>query len=291
MADFGVTLSGYIEVTLTAERGKEISFLYAEELDPEGRPQHNDMDKKHFYAESPFMCDKLIASGGKDHFKPHFTYHGFRYVLIEGAEAELLEICAHFIHQDVARISEFCSGNEVLNYIYNAGLRSTYSNMFWSLTDCPTREKLGWANDAQASVEQTLINFDIIPLYEKWFEDLKSSMCEDGNMPGIIPSPDWGFSHGPVCDCLLYELPYRIYIYTGNTKMLIDAIPYFERYIKFLEGRISSGEPFQLGDWMGANKGQLIPEKFISEFYLLKALKITAMAYEIANKGRVNSFS
>jgi len=64
IADFGVTLSGYIEVTLTAVRGKEISFLYSEELDPEGQPQHNEMDKKYFYAESPFMCDKLIASGG-----------------------------------------------------------------------------------------------------------------------------------------------------------------------------------------------------------------------------------
>ena len=190
LADFGVTLSGYIEVTLTAARGNEISFLYAEEVDSKGHPKHNEMDKKYFYAESPFMCDKLIASGGRDRFKPHFSYHGFRYVLIEGAQAELLEICAHFVHQDVARISEFCSGNEVLNYIYNAGLRSTYSNMFWSLTDCPTREKLGWANDAQASVEQTLINFDIIPLYEKWFEDLKSSMREDGALPGVIPSPD-----------------------------------------------------------------------------------------------------
>lgn len=282
--DFGVTMSGYIDVTLTAERGREIRFLYAEELDPEGLPKHNGMDKLPFYAESPFMCDKLIASGGVDRFKPHFTYHGFRYVIIEGAVTELMGLCAHFVHQDVARTSDFCAGNEVLNYIYHAGIRSTYSNMFWSLTDCPTREKLGWANDAQASVEQTLINLDIVPLYEKWFEDLKSSMCEDGRMPGIIPSPDWGFSYGPVCDCLLYEMPYRIYLYTGNSRMLVDAIPYFERYIKYLEEGIRSGARFHLGDWMDANKGKLIPREFVWEFYLLKAWKITAFAYDIAKR-------
>lgn len=279
--DFGVTVSGYLDITLTAEEGQEITFLYAEDLDSDGRPKHNGMDRKIFYAESPFMCDKLIASGTRDHFKPHFAYHGFRYVLIEGAVAELSEICAHFIHQDVARRSTFCSGNEVLNFIYTAGIRSSYSNMFWSLTDCPTREKLGWANDAQASVEQTLINFDIIPLYEKWFEDLKSSMREDGALPGIIPSPDWGFSYGPVCDCLLYELTYRIYLYTGNAKMLIEAIPYFEKYIKYLEEKIDSGNSFDLGDWMDANKGKLIPKEFVAEFYLLKALEITERAYNI----------
>ena len=280
--DFGVTVSGYIDILLTAERGKEISFLYAEELDSACRPKHNEMDKKFFYAESPFMCDKLIASGGIDRFKPHFAYHGFRYVLIEGAETEPLEICAHFVHQDVARISSFHSGNEVLNFIYNAGIRSTYSNMFWSLTDCPTREKLGWANDAQASVEQTLINFDIIPLYEKWFEDLKSSMREDGSLPGIIPSPDWGFSYGPVCDCLLYELPYRIYLYTGNAKMLVDAIPYFEKYLAYVKEQSQTEKPFILGDWTGIGSNERIPKEFVWDFYMIKAMRITAFARGLA---------
>lgn len=280
--DFGVTISGYVEVTLTAARGTEISFLYAEEIDSEGRPKHNGMDKTCYYAESPFMCDKLIASGGRDHFKPHFAYHGFRYVLVEGAEAEPLEICAHFVHQDVARRSEFYSGSKVLNFIYHAGLRSTYSNMFWSLTDCPTREKLGWANDAQASVEQTLINFDIIPLYEKWFEDLKSSMREDGALPGVIPSPDWGFDYGPVCDCLLYELPYRIYLYTGNTKMLVDAIPYFDKYLEYAEARSLTENPFILGDWTGMGSSRRIPKKFVLDFYMIKAMRITALARRLA---------
>ena len=281
MADFGVTISGYIDVTLTAEQGKEIRFLYAEELDSEGLPRHNGMDKKHFYAESPFMCDKLIASGDTDHFKPHFTYHGFRYVIIEGAVTELVELCAHFVHQDVARTSDFCSGNEVLNYIYNAGIRSTYSNMFWSLTDCPTREKLGWANDAQASVEQTLINFDIVLLYEKWFEDLKSSMREDGALPGIIPSPDWGFRAGPICDCLLYELPYRVYLYSGNKSMLIGALEHFERYALFLEKSRTDPNRFSLGDWMGIENSTRIDKKFVWDFYYIKALRVTCLARKL----------
>lgn len=283
LVDFGVTISGYMEITLTAEAGDEIVFRYTEEVDENLCPKYNRMNAKHFYPESPFHINKLIASGGEDTFKPMFSYHGFRYVLIEGLrEAPAPEqIRAYFTHQDVARRSSFTSGNEVLNYIYNAGIRSTYSNLFWCLTDCPTREKLGWANDAQASVEQTLINFDIVPLFRKWFEDIKSSMRADGALPGVVPTSGWGFDAGPICDGLLYELPYRVYLYTGDSRMLCEAIPYFERYIGYLSGKIAEGHTFTYGDWMGYTCSKVVPKNFVRDFYLMKALEITAFAHRL----------
>ena len=283
LVDFGVTMSGYAEVTLKAEAGDEIVFRYTEEVDENLRPKYNRMNAKHFYPESPFHINKMIASGAWDTFKPKFSYHGFRYVLIEGLREVPSpdSIRAYFIHQDVARRSSFTSGNEVLNYIYEAGIRSTYSNLFWSLTDCPTREKLGWANDAQASVEQALINFDIVPLFRKWFEDLKSSMREDGALPGIIPSSGWGFDAGPICDGLLYELPYRVYLYTGDASMLMDAIPYFERYSEYLSGMIAKGHTFTYGDWMGYTCSKVVPKDFVRDFYYMKALSVTAFAHKL----------
>ena len=283
LVDFGVTMSGYMEITLTAVAGDEIVFRYTEEVDENLCPKYNRMNSKHFYPESPFHINKMIASGKEDTFKPMFSYHGFRYVLIEGLrEAPRPEnIHAYFTHQDVARRSSFTSGSEVLNYIYHAGIRSTYSNLFWCLTDCPTREKLGWANDAQASVEQTLINFDIVPLFGKWFEDIKSSMREDGALPGVIPTSGWGFDAGPICDGLLYELPYRVYLYTGDSRMLCEAIPYFERYIGYLSGKIAEGHTFTYGDWMGYTCSKVVPKNFVRDFYLMKALEITAFAHEL----------
>ena len=284
LADFGVTVSGYMEITLRAGRGEEILFRYTEDVDEQLRPKYNQMDRPCFYNESPFHLNKMIASGGTDTFKPLFCYHGFRYVLIEGLrdDAQILDIKAYFTHQDVERRSEFSSGNDVLNYIYRAGIRSSYSNMFWCMTDCPTREKLGWANDAQATAEQLLINFDIVPLFEKWFEDIKSSMREDGSLPGIIPSPDWGFHSGPVCDGLLYELPYKVYVYTGKTDMLTAGIPYFERYADFLQQKAESGHEFWLADWMGHGNSERIPNPFVRDFYLIKAFTVTALARRLA---------
>ncbi len=288
LADFGVNTSGYIETRICEEEGREITFRYAEEVDETGYPKHNGMDGKHFFPESPFMVNKMIASGGEDIFKPLFSYHGFRYVLVEGLSKMPERSCftAIFTHQDVARRSEFISGNDVINFIYNAGMRSTYSNMFWCLTDCPTREKLGWMNDAQASVEQTLINFDVLPLLEKWFEDMKVSQFSDGSLHGTIPSTDWKWGHacGPVCDCMFYTLPYKVYLYTGKRDMLTSGIDVMENYALFLEGKCLENHSFILGDWLGGVSSELTPKEFVRDFYLIKALTVTVFAQDLVGK-------
>ena len=290
LVDFGVTLSGYAEISVCEERGREIVFDYAEELDVEGMPKHNGMNSPKFYPSTPFQRNRMIASGREDLFKPMFSYHGFRYLRIEGlTKAPSAEtLCAIFTHQAVERRSSFECGNEVINYIYRAGIQSTYSNLFWCLTDCPTREKMGWTNDAQASMEQVIINFDILPLLEKWFEDIKVSMFADGSLHGTIPAPDWPWGHacGPVCDCLLYEIPHRVYLYTGRREMLMEGIPYFERYIGFLEKKLAEGHEFILGDWMGGSTIKSnVPKQFVADMYLLKAYDITALAHRVANTG------
>ena len=290
LVDFGITMSGYAEITLCEERGREILFDYAEELDENGMPKHNGMNSPKFYPVAPFQHNKLIASGKTDTFKPLLSYYGFRYLRIEGlTKAPTKEsLSAIFVHQDIERRSTFESGNDVINFIYRAGMQSTYSNLFWCLTDCPTREKMGWTNDAQASMEQVIINFDIVPLLQKWFEDIKVSMFEDGSLHGTIPAPDWPWGHacGPVCDCILYELPYRVYQYTGKTDMLIEGIPYFERYAEFLAGKVAEGHEFILGDWMGGSAIKSpVPKQFVADLYLLKAYDLTALAHRVAKTG------
>ena len=284
VADFGQNISGYAEITLCEPAGSEILFYYAEEIDENDRPKHNGMDKKNFYPVTPFQHCRMIASGKTDTFKPSFFYGGFRYLRIEGMKNHPKELCAIFTHQAVERRSEFTCGNEIINYIYRAGIHSTYCNLFWCVTDCPTREKLGWTNDAQASMEQLLINFNILPLLEKWYEDIKVSMFEDGSLHGTVPSTDWPWGHncGPVCDCLLYEMPYRVYIYTGKSDMLLQGIPLFERYIAFLENKIAEGHKFILGDWMSNDEKSEELSALIAKMYLLKAYDITAFAHKIA---------
>jgi hypothetical protein len=47
---------------------------------------------------------------------------------------------------------------------------------------------------------------------------------------------------------MLYELPYRFYLYTGDDEMLKSGIEYFDRYIGYLEKSLDEGYDFILGD-------------------------------------------
>ena len=171
----------------------------------------------------------------------------------------------------------------MLTYVYNAGIRSLYSNLFYCFTDCPGREKLGWTNDAQATLEQALIHFDSLPLLTRWFEDIKSAVRPDGLMTGIVPSSGWGTKYGPVCDGLLFEMPYRIYLYTGDPAMLTGALDTFYRYLDRYDAHIES-EAWVLGDWLGYGNSERTPVPFIMDFYRLRFLRITRLAEELAGR-------
>lgn len=284
LIDFGVTVSGYVSLTVRAERAKQIVIRYAEEVDDKCEPRHNDMDIPYFYPESPFAECRMIASGGTDVFKPSFCYFGFRYVRLYGyVIRDTKDITAYFVHNDVRHSSDFESGSEILNFIYRAGIRSTLSNMFWSLTDCPTREKFGWLNDAQASVEQTLINFKILPFYKKWYTDVLTDASPEYGLHGIVPTWGWGDGWGPGCDCFLFELPYRVWLYTADSSMLCGAIDAFENYLTYLRRKILENAEFLLADWTGSNNDPRIPGAMVRDFYYLKALYITDIAYRLYN--------
>lgn len=290
VVDFGKNMAGYAQITVSQSAGDRIVLKYAEEyLEEEGRLDNGQMET--IYKGFPFQIDELICSGGTDTYKPYFTYHGFRYIEIQGLkEAPTAEtICAFFVHQDLKRKSSFDSSDEILNYIYRAGIRSTYSNMHYALTDCPTREKLGWTNDAQATTEQTLINFNSLDFYRKWYTDILFSMKEDGSIPGIVPSPGWGLDCGPVCDCLLYELPYRVYLYTGDPSMLIEGLEHFKRYIACCEQRKKDNTYLWLADWTGHGNSPLIPQPFVLDFYFIKSLRVTLLAEKLAGGNEVEA--
>ena len=286
LIDFGVNMSGYVKITVKEERGKEIVLRFAEEVDEVGKPCQNGMIDGYYTSDGyEFQVDKIIASGTVDTFKPSFTYHGFRYVIVEGLtnEPKASSVTAYFIHNDLKKKADFTSGDDIINFIYKAGMRSVLSNAFWSLTDCPTREKLGWLNDAQASAEVTLINFDIIPFYKKWYEDIKSDQTESGELHGVVPTWGWGLGWGPVCDYYLFELPWRIYLYTGSPDMLVDAIPNLLRYEKLLSSKLEcdGDDAFILADWLGTGNSEKIPKRFIWDAYHIKALRVLKAAMEL----------
>jgi len=286
--DIGQNISGFIRLKVCQKSGDQLIIRYSEQIHNDYSLQLNDMEQH--YPESEFMTDKFICNGQDFTWQPKFVYHGFRYVEIDGIEnPDSDTVTGIFVHQDIKSISDFECSDQNLNKLYKIGKLATYSNMFYSLTDCPTREKLGWANDAQSSTEQILINFNSVNFFKKWNTDICDAMADNGAMPGIIPTNGWGFDwgNGPVSDGILFELPYKIYLYTSDNSLLIHNLPYFERYLNYLETRLDSDGMinFGLDDWAcptQVKNVQKTPLKFINTVFLIKFLRIAKIAADFA---------
>ncbi len=285
--DFGQNISGFIRLTVNQSAGDEIIIRYGEEIQKNGELELNNMDSPCYYKESPFQTDRLICPDGEFTWSPKFVYHGFRYAEITGIQNPTLNSAAGvFVHQAVAQRSSFRCSEPVLNELFRTGRMATLSNLFYMPTDCPTREKLGWCNDAQASVEQMLTNFTTEKLFVKWLQDIWDAMLPDGQLPGIVPSSGWGYKwgNGPVSEGILFEVPYRLYLHTGDTKPLIDSLPYFEKYLAYLESREDENGDVSYGldDWAHPTNSGTTPTPFINSVYRVKFYRIASLASNLA---------
>ena len=293
--DIGQNISGYIRLDVCQKNGTALKIRYAEMLNADNSLNIDGMDN--YYPDSEIQTDYFICNGSRIVWSPRFVYHGFRYIEIDGIEdIEEIFVSGVFVHQDIKRRTEFDSSCDKLNRLFECGIISSYSNMFYNLTDCPTREKLGWTNDARASCDQMLTDFEIEKLFEKWIVDIKDSMKEDGCMPCVIPTAGWGYDwgNGPVSDGVLFEMPYQTYLHTGNPQMLMGCLPYFKKYLKHM-GKMAdeNGDMrFGLNDW--AYPGQdtqlpldkvyekaKVPVEFINDIFKIRFLEITALAAKL----------
>ena len=281
LLDFGVNISGYLRVNVREQAGTEIVMRHAEEAYPDGRLKLNNLDL--FYPTVDFQTDRYICSEQPIVWSPKFTYHGFRFVQVSGLTAppEKGDFKAVFVHQAVAKQSDFHASEKLLNTMYEAAIRSTYSNMFYALTDCPTREKFGWTNDAQASLEQVYINFNCSKFFEKWTTDMRYCLREDGRIPAIIPTHDWGFDWGPVADGILMELPYKDYLYTGNPRMMVTMLPCMEQYYRFFKEKSFDDAETWLSDWDG-HINRYPDKNFIRLFYTIRFCRTMQLARKLA---------
>ena len=77
--DFGQNLAGFVEVKVGGKKGDTVIISHAETLDKDGN----------FYPETLRQAksmDTYICDGNEQVLHPHFTFHGFRYIKVEGLE-------------------------------------------------------------------------------------------------------------------------------------------------------------------------------------------------------------
>lgn len=292
--DFGLNSSGYVRIKTRQRAGDVISIRYSEQI-PFDDEEYKSMNET-FYRGSSIFIDKLITSGEEIEWSTKLAYHGFRYAEISGLDIDsLISVQAVFVHQSVKRRSSFECSNETLNRLFDMGIRATWSNMFYMPTDCPTREKYGWMNDAQSSAEQFLTNFHAERMLARWNTDICDSFTEEYGFPAIVPTHGWGYIqkgarkhyNGPVSDGSAFEQAYRIYLHSGDKKPLISNLPTFRKYFEFLSKKMNSDGfvNFGLHDWANPNDNkELTPTSLVNGFLYIKFARIAALAARLAGE-------
>jgi alpha-L-rhamnosidase len=214
-----------------------------------------------FYKEN-MQHTVYIAKGGEvEEYTPSFTYYGFRYAFVEGiteAQATTDLLTYQVMHSDLKKIGYFKCSDKTANTLMEMVERSDLANFYYFPTDCPHREKNGWTGDAQLSAAHLTYLFDVEKSYTEWLHNIRKAQKEAGDIPGIIPTGDWGYAwgNGPAWDAALFELPYQLFKKKGNCKVIKENAQAMIRYLSYIltqrseNGTIGIG----LGDYLPVGK-------------------------------------
>lgn len=289
--DFGRNISGVSQLKVSGPSGTVIRLKHGERLyanshvdisniDPHYRPRDNS---------DPFQTDIVILCGkGEERFMPHFNYKGFQYVEVTSSTPLQLtpeNLTGYFMHSDVPPVGTFKSSNETLNKILAATNNAYLSNLFGYPTDCPQREKNGWTGDAQIAIETGLYSFDGITIYEKWMADHRDEQQPNGVLPSIIPTGGWGYEwgNGPDWTSTIAIIPWNIYLFYGDTKILADNYENMKRYVDYIDYTYPTGlTTWGLGDWVPVKS--VSPVELTSTCYYYADASILAKVARILNK-------
>ncbi len=289
--DFGKNIAGYVGLKMSGAAGSMIKLTYGEQL-TDGEIDNTYTNHNNVF-EGEFATDKYTFRGeGIEEWHPQFVFHGFRYVELCGVESEPSPdaLTAYFVHTDLRRKGSFECSDELMSWIYDAGIRSFLSNYQGISLDCPHREKNGWTGDAVISADYAVCLFDMKEAYEKWMRDMTDAQRINGQLPGIVPSCGWGYNwgSGPAWDFVIFALPYAHYLETGDDKMLTYIYTTAAKYLEYAETHEDDDGLvcFGLSDWCPPSRvGDVnkMPNRFSDSCYYYAMHKIAAVMAERSN--------
>ena len=249
--DFGQNLTGVVELKTRQPRGTTVTVRHAEALDENGN----------FYTRNlrTAKCtDTFVCSGEDDVFLPAFTYHGFRYIAVDGLEeVKPEEFTACVIHTDLEQNGFFtCSDERVNRLMLNVdwGLRGNFLDI---PTDCPQRdERLGYTGDGQIFLPTAMCCRNVALFFEKWLQDVKYEQSLGMGIPTTVPNilgPGGGIAIWHDAGTIF---PWKLYETYGDVRFLEEQFDsmkatvdfYTDRMAEKDSGLIKTGQ--QLGDWV-----------------------------------------
>ena len=279
--DFGQNFSGWCRLTVAGPAGNVITLKHAELLYPDGTVNQENL-------RSAKATDTYITRGkGTEIYEPRFTYHGFRYVQLEGFPGhpsgwDVLK--GRVVHTDMPPRGTFECSNELLNQIHRNSCWGFRTNFHSIPTDCPQRdERQGWMGDAGMTSDMGLYNFDAAAAYNKFLQDIADAQGEDGRIPDTVPHI-WGTNPGdPMWSAAYHFIVRDMYRHTGDRTLLERHYDGMKRYVQMLEreARDYIITRNNYGDWVGVVE---TPKDLISTGSFILVSRIVADTAETLGK-------
>lgn len=257
--DVGQVVAGQVEFCVTAPAGIAITLEHSEVLDEKGNYYNN------ILGVNKEQTDTYITKEGAQVYRPHFTYHGFRYVRITGwpgrVSTNAFKVLVFSSAMD--RISAFATSDDGINKLYNNIWWSQIANTLSIPTDCPQREKAGWTGDIMAFAPTLCFDRQADAFLTSWMDNLRADQLANGAVPVVVPylkayeifikgltgfetSCGWG-------DAML-TVPYAVYRAYGDKRILEDNYDAMRRWLAHIQERCENHHPDGYSTWDEARR-------------------------------------
>ena len=279
--DFGQNMAGVVEIKTTENFNGTLALQFAEIL-----------------VNGNFYTDNLRSAKATDSFTvkgartlcPEFTFHGFRYMKLTGAELPKENITAIVRHTDMKRTGHVRTNNARFNRLMENVVWGQKGNFVDIPTDCPQRdERLGWTGDINAFCTTAAYNYDIRAFMKKWLADVRNDQAESGEIPHVIPDCLRGAgdrSTAALWSDAIVMIPWKLYRMYGDISFLLDNYAAMQKYMNSYEKNVDDGlvvRGFNYGDWL-AQDGEKFKQSingrtesvFLASAFYLECLRIVS---------------
>ncbi|MEN1990517.1 glycoside hydrolase family 78 protein [Paenibacillus hubeiensis] len=288
--DFGQILTGFVELRTKGRKGQIVTIRHAEVLDKEGN----------FYPDTlrqAVSIDRLICNGTEQIFRPHFTFHGFRYIAIEGLDViRLDDFTACVLHSCMEETGSFMTSNAMVNQLQSNIQWSQRGNFLDIPTDCPQRdERLGWTGDAQVFAGTAAFNMNVASFFKKWLRDLASEQTEEYGVPHVIPNILGNQEGAAAWSDAAVIVPWVMYQTYGDLRLLQEQYDSMKGWVDYIATRCGANglwqTGYQYGDWLGLDKEEFSNERtgatdiyLVANAYYAYSTELVAKAAKLLNK-------
>ncbi|GET28019.1 glycoside hydrolase family 78 protein [Prolixibacter sp. SD074] len=249
--DLGQNMVGWVRLKVQGYKGDKVILKFAEVLDKDGNFYTANLRKAK-------ATDTYILSGkGVEVYEPHFTFHGFRFVKVEGfpGTPDLNSITGIVIHSDMKPTGNFVCSDSLLNQLQHNIQWGQRGNFLDVPTDCPQRdERLGWTGDAQVFSMTAAFNFNVAAFYTKWLRDLAADQQSNGIVPHVIPDVLHGAGGSAAWADASVIVPWSVYLTYGDKRILEEQYPGMKSWVEYMHGRAGKKNLWlgdaHFGDWL-----------------------------------------